>query len=83
MKYGKISTIACALALSAASTANAHPNVSIAINPFGFGVYAPPPVVYQPAPYYAPPPVVYLGGGSWGGHRGRDSREHRGGGRHR
>jgi len=83
MKYARIFAIALALALSAVSTANAHPRISIAINPFGFGVYAPPPVVYQPYPYYAPPPVVYLGGGNWGRHHGRDQREHRGSGRHR
>jgi hypothetical protein len=82
MKQGILSLVIGAVALTAASAASARVNVSIGINPFGYGVYAPP-VVYQPAPYYAAPPVVYFGGGSWGGDRGRRSRGHAGGGRHR
>ena len=84
MKQGILSLVIGAVALTAASAASARVNVSIGINPFGYGVYAPP-VVYQPAPYYAAPPVVYFGGGSWGGDRGDRgrSRGHAGGGRHR
>jgi hypothetical protein len=67
-----------ALALVATSAASARVNVSVGINPFGYGAYAPP-VVYQPDPYYAAPPVVYLGGGSWG--HGRDRRGGNRGGR--
>jgi hypothetical protein len=58
------------VALTAASTANAQIRVNVGINPCGY------PVIYQTCPYYAPPAAVYLGGGSWGGDRGR-----RGGGR--
>ncbi|SPJ16262.1 putative transmembrane protein [Burkholderiales bacterium] len=78
MKQGILSLVFVALALTAASAASA--GVSISISPFGFVAY-PPPVVYAPAPYYAPPPVVYIGGGSWGGDRGRHSRGHGGGGK--
>jgi hypothetical protein len=54
MKQGILSLVIGAVALTAASAASARVNVSIGINPFGYGVYAPP-VVYQPAPYYAAP----------------------------
>ena len=64
-----------ALALTAASAVGAKVAVSIGINPYGYGTYAPP-VVYQPDPYYAAPPVVYFGGGSWGDGHGRRSRGH-------
>jgi hypothetical protein len=83
MKYRIISGVSLVLLLSVISTADAHTDVRIGINPFGFGVYAPPPVVYQPDPYYVSPPVVYFGGGNWGDHRGRHSDGHRGGGRRR
>lgn len=93
MKLRILSLVFGVLALMAASAASARVNVSIGINPFGYGEYPPPPVVYQPDPYYAPPPVVYFGGGSWGGDRGRrveghprggrSGGGHAGGGRHR
>jgi hypothetical protein len=89
MKQGILSFVFIALALTAASAANA--GVRVVINPFGF--LAPvPPVIYQPYPFYAAPPVVYVGGGSWGGDhgdrgdrgdRGGRSRGHARGGRHR
>jgi hypothetical protein len=85
MKQGILSLVFGALAITAASAASARVSVNVGINPFGYGAY-PPPVVYEPAPYYAPPPVVYFGGGSWGGDRGdrgRRSRGHSDGGRHR
>jgi hypothetical protein len=66
MKHGILSLLFIALALTAASAANA--GVRVVINPFGF-VAPVPPVVYQPYPFYAAPPVVYVGGGSWGGDR--------------
>jgi hypothetical protein len=81
MKQGILSAVFIALALTAASAANA--GISIVINPFGF-VAPVPPVIYQPDPFYAAPPVVYVGGGSWGGDHGRGrSRGHARGGRHR
>ena len=81
MKQGILSFVVGALALTAVSAASARVNVDIGINPFGFGTYPPPPVVYEPDPYYAPPPVVYFGGGAWGGDRGRRAVGHAGGGR--
>ena len=90
MKQGILSLVFGALALTAAFAASARVSVNVGINPYGYGAYPPPPVVYEPAPYYAPPPVVYFGGGSWGGDRGdrrdrglRSTRGHAGGGRHR
>ena len=59
-----------------ASSASARVHVDVAVNPFGYGSYAPP-VVYQPDSYYGAPPVVYYGGGSWGHGRGRYDRDHR------
>jgi hypothetical protein len=82
MKHGILSVVFGALALTAASAASARVNISVDINPFGYGGYAPP-VVYQPDPYYYAPPVVYLGAGSWGGDGHRHWRGHRGGSRHR
>jgi hypothetical protein len=82
MKQGIVALVFGAVALTAASAASARVNVSIGINPFGYGAYAPP-VVYQPDPYYAAPPVVYFGGGSWAGDRGRRSGGHARGGRRR
>ncbi len=79
MKQGILSVVLIAVALAAASAANA--GVHVIINPFGFVAVAPP-VVYQPYPFYAAPPVVYAGGGSWGDRRGGRSRGH-GGGRRR
>lgn len=64
-----------ALALAATSSTYAHVSVSVGINPYGYGVYAPP-VVYQPDPYYSAAPVVYFGGGSWGRGHERRSRGH-------
>jgi hypothetical protein len=70
-----------ALALAAASAASARVDFNIGIDPFGYG--PPPPVVYQPAPaydpYYVAPPAVYIGGGGWGGDRGRRDGRGRGG----
>ena len=72
MKQGILSFVVGALALTAVSAASARVNVEVGINPFGFGAYPPPAVVYQPDPYYyEPPPAVYFGGGAWGGDRGR------------
>ena len=70
MKQGILAVAFIAVALTAASAANAGANagVRVIINPFGF-VAPVPPVVYQPYPFYAAPPVVYVGGGSWGGDR--------------
>ena len=68
MKKELVSLLFGAVVLAAAPAAYARVDVSVGINPFGYG-YAPP-VVYQPAPYYAPPVGVYLGGGGWGGGRG-------------
>ena len=84
MKQEILSFVVCALALTAVSAASARVNVDIGINPFGFGAYPPPAVVYQPDPYYAPPPAVYFGAGSWGGDRGRgpDRRDGRNRGSH-
>jgi hypothetical protein len=81
MNKGMLSLVIGAFALTAASAASAHVDVSVGINPFGFGYFAPPPVVYQPAPVYAPPPAVYVGGGYWGGDRRRygGRNDHRGG----
>src|ERR1017187_5579917 len=76
MKKEILSLVFGALALTAASAASARVSVSIGINPFGFGAYPPPPVIYQPDPYYAPPPAIYFGGGSWGGDRGRGPQRH-------
>jgi hypothetical protein len=81
MKTQHLSLLVGALALTAAAaTANAGVTVGIGIAPFGYG-YPYPPGVYQPGPYYGAPPVVYLGGGGWGGWRGRDAYRpgHRGG----
>jgi hypothetical protein len=75
MKKGLITLALCTFALTAASVASAHVDVVVGINPFGFGTYVAPPVVYQPAPYYAPSPAIYLGGGAWGGDRGRRDRD--------
>jgi hypothetical protein len=80
MKQGILAIAFIAVALTAASAANA--GVRVIINPFGF-VAPVPPVVYQPYPFYAAPPVVYVGGGSWGGDRGGHSRGHARGGRRR
>ena len=82
MKKAILTLALGSLALMAASTASARLNVSVGINPFGYG-YAPP-VVYAPDPYYyAPPPAVYVGGGYYGGDRGRGGyRGGRGGGGH-
>jgi hypothetical protein len=80
MKRKILSLVFGALALTAASVASARVNVDIGINPFGYGAYPAPPVVYQPEPYYAPPPVVYFGGGGyWGGGHGRGGRGGHGG----
>ena len=83
MKHVILSAMLGALALGLASNAEAGVSLNIGIDPFGYGVYAPPPVVYQPDPYYAPPPpVVYFGRGNWGGHgerRGNDRGAHSGG----
>ncbi len=62
------------VALTCASLASARVSVSIGLNPYGYGAYAPP-VVYQPTPYYyGAPPVVYYGGGNWGDGHGRRPR---------
>jgi hypothetical protein len=82
MKKQPLALVFAALALTAAATASAQVRVSVGINPYIFGGYAPP-VVYEPAPYYPAPPVVYAGRGSWGGHhRGRE-RDHQDRGRER
>ena len=87
MKHITLPALLGTLALGLASSANAGVSLNIGFDPFGYGAYAAPPVVYQPAPYYAPPPVVYFGGGYWGGNvrrRGDDRRGVRpGGARHR
>lgn len=82
MKRAVISLAFAAAALATALPAHAELGISIGIVPPVFIGY-PPPVVYQPAPYYAPPPVVYVGGGHWGGDRGRHDRDHRERGKHR
>jgi len=74
MKKQPLSSVFAALALTAAATASAQVRISVGVDPFVFGRYAPP-AVYQPAPYYPPPPVVYGGGGSWGGHHGGRARD--------
>ena len=92
MKYRTLAFALGAVELAATSAASARVSVSVGVNPYGYGAYAPP-VVYQPDPYYAAPPVVYFGGGSWGDHRrwgngrGHDAhphgnRDHRDDGRH-
>jgi len=85
MKKGILVFVFSALAFTAATTASARVDVSIGIAPFGFGYYAPPPVVYQPEPYYQPyyepAPTVYIGGGYWGGNDDGDRRDHRDRGR--
>ena len=82
MKKGILVFVFSALAFTAATTASARVDVSIGIAPFGFGYYAPPPVVYQPEPYYQPyyepAPTVYIGGGYWGGRDYGDDRRDRG-----
>ncbi|MFI4939051.1 MAG: hypothetical protein ACHP7O_01695 [Burkholderiales bacterium] len=76
MKRKILSLVFGALALIAASAANARVNVDIGLYPFGY-VAPPPPVVYQPEPYYAPPPVIYFGGGGyWSDEHGRRHRDH-------
>ena len=47
MKQGILSLVFGALALTAASAASARVSVNIGINPFGFGAYPSPPVVYE------------------------------------
>ena len=73
-----------ALALTAASTANARVHVSVNINPFGYEEYGQP-VIYHTDPYYDPyyaaPPVAYFGRGYWGGGR-HHWRDHDRRGRH-
>jgi hypothetical protein len=76
MKQSSVVLLFAALALAAASAADARDRISVVIDPFAFVVPAPP-VIYQPAPIYVPPPVVYVGGGSWGGDRGGERRDHR------
>ena len=55
MKQRMICLVLGALALGAASVANARVDFSVNLGP--------PPVVYQPDPYHVAPPVVYIGGG--------------------
>jgi hypothetical protein len=61
MRLGNVHFLFGAFALVAASSASAAVNVTIEVNPFGYGQYPAPVVVYQPHPFYAPPPVVYEG----------------------
>jgi len=75
MKLRILPLVLGALALTAASAASARVVVSIGVNPYGYGAYAPP-VVYQPNPYYSAPPIVYYGSGYWGNGHGRRSRSH-------
>ena len=76
MKQRTLAFALGAVALAVTSAASARVSVSIGVNPYGYGAYAPP-VVYQPDSYYGAPPVVYFGGGSWGDHRRwRNSRGH-------
>jgi hypothetical protein len=76
MKKQPLSLVFAALALTAAATASAQVRISVGVNPYIFGGYAPP-VVYEPAPYYPAPPVVYAGRGSWGERHGRHERDYR------
>ncbi len=68
-----------ALALTAATPADADPHIRVEINPF---VWVAPPLVYAPERYYAPPGIVYSGGGRWGddewrrNHADRDWQRH-------
>jgi hypothetical protein len=67
----------------AAAPASAQVSINLGINPCGY------PAVYQSCPGYGPPAAVYVGGGVWGGDRGRRGdrggrgRAAHGGGRHR
>lgn len=69
MKMTILSLIVGAMTLSSASAASAQISVNLGIIPCGYSVYG--------CADYAPPAAAYLGGGAWGGDRGR-----RGGGRH-
>ena len=77
MKSYRVSMVIAAVALTASTAAMGEVKVAVGVGlvPFGFGVQVAPPLIYQPVPYAAPPPVVYVGGGSWGGDRGRGHRD--------
>lgn len=58
MKILRSMFIVLAIGAATISTANARDSFSLGINIGGYG-YAPPPVVYYPAPVYYDEPVVY------------------------